>query len=234
MKSLRFFAVVFIVGFAAYTYVFSTTVRYRLTLEADVGGERKHGSSVVEVTYSKNNDPISRAEFTIDFRGEAVILDLGARGALFALLKGDTDSRSGPEYIVFRAFNLPGGAMPSPIMHGLSVISRLAGKVDLPLTSLPLLVRFRDLKDPMSVERVDPLDIAKSFGAGTKLVRATLEIVPTGIWPLNRIGLTGESTATEIEKRLTWLRGLGGGYLDGGFSSINAPLGLYGGDFKRR
>ena len=66
-------------------------------------------------------------------------------------------------------------------MQGLSEISRLTGKVDLPLTSLPLLVRFRDLNDPMSVERVDPLDIAKSFGAGTKLVSATLEIVPTGI-----------------------------------------------------
>src|SRR4051794_40755694 len=111
MRSLRFFAVVFIVGFAAYTYVFSTTVRYRLTLEADVDGERKSGSSVVEVIYSKNNDPISQAEFTIDVRGEAVILDLGPRGTLFALLMSDTDSRSGPEYIVFRAFNLPGGAM---------------------------------------------------------------------------------------------------------------------------
>lgn len=132
MKSLRFLVVVFIVGFAAYTYVFSTTVRYRLTLEAEVDGARKSGSSVVEVTYSKNNDPISRAEFTIDFRGEAAILDLGARGTLFALLKGDTDSRSGPEYIVLRAFNLPGGAMPSPIMHGLSETNRLNGKVDRP------------------------------------------------------------------------------------------------------
>lgn len=85
----------------------------------------------------------------------------------------------------------------------------------------------------MSLERVDPLDLAKSFGAGAKLVRAALEIVPAGIWPLNRIGLTGESSSAEIEKRLTWLHGLHGGYLDGGFSSINAPLGLHGGDFKR-
>lgn len=233
MRRLIVFAVILIFGFAGYTYVFSTTVRYRLTLEADVDGERKVGSSVVEVTYSKNNDPISQAEFTIDFHGEAVILDLGARGTLFALLKGGADRRSGPEYIALRAFNVPDGAVPSPIMNGLSVISHLSGKVDLPLTSLPLLVRFRDLNNPMSVERVDPLDLAKSFGAGAKLVRATFEIVPTGIWPLNRIGLTGDSSSAEIEKRLTWLHGLRGGYLDGGFSSINAPLGLHGGDFKR-
>jgi hypothetical protein len=150
------------------------------------------------------------------------------RWSLFALLKGDSDARSGPEYIVLRAFNFPGGALPSPVTSGLSKIKKLSGKVDLPLTSLPLLVRFRDPDNPMTVERVDPLDI----GAGAKLVRATLEIVPAGIWPLSWYGITGEPITTGIEQRLSWLPRLKGGYLDGGFTSGGAPLGLFGGNFK--
>src|SRR6476660_7258801 len=97
-----FFAIAF-AGVAVYFAVFSATVRYRLTLEAEVDGKLKTGSSVIEVTYNKNNDPISTAEFSIDIRGEAVVLDLGSRRTLFALLRGDTDSRSGPDYIVLRA-----------------------------------------------------------------------------------------------------------------------------------
>jgi hypothetical protein len=203
MKWLGIAVALVFLGFVGYVAMFSATVRYRLTLEADVDGEPKTGSGVIEVTYRKNNDPISSAAFSIDVRGEAVVLDLGSRGTLFALLKGDSDTRSGPDYIVLRAFNFPAGALPSPVTNGLSQVKRLSGKVDLPLTILPLLVRFRDLDDPKSVEKVDPLDIGKSFGAGAKLVGATLEIVPTGIWPFNFVGITGEPVT----------RGLSGGCL---------------------
>lgn len=129
-------------AYAVYSAAFSATVRYRLTLQAEVDGEPKSGSGVIEVTYSKNNDPISQAQFSIDVRGEAVILDLGPRGTLFALLKADTDSRSGPEFMVLRAFNFPGGALPSPVASGLQQVRHLSGKRELALTSLPLLVRF--------------------------------------------------------------------------------------------
>ena len=218
MKRLGIFLAIAFAGVAVYVAVFSTTVRYRLTLEAEVDGRVKTGSGVIEVTYSKNNDPISQAEFSIDVRGEAVVLDLGSRGTLFALLKGDTDGRSGPEYLVLRAFDLPGGALPRPIVSGLRQVQQLSGERELPLTTLPLLVRFRDLNDPLTVERVDPLDLEKSFGPSVKLTRATLEIVPAGIWPFSWLGITGEPLTTGIETRLPWwngpfpwLRPLGGG-----------------------
>src|ERR1700732_2293982 len=83
----------------------SVTVRYRLTLEAQVDGEPKIGSGVIEVTYSKIVQLWGRTDLGINVRGEAVVLDLGSRGTLFALLKADTDSRSIPESIVLRAFN---------------------------------------------------------------------------------------------------------------------------------
>jgi len=110
MKKIGLLVALVVAAYAIYADVFSTTVRYRLTLEAEIDGEPKFGSGVVQVTYSKNNDPISSAQFSIDVRGEAVALDLGSRGTLFALLRSDIDNRSGPEYIVFRAFNFPGGA----------------------------------------------------------------------------------------------------------------------------
>ncbi len=208
MKRLGILLAIAFAGLAVYVAAFSATVRYRLTLEAEVDGKLKTGSGVIEVNYSKNNDPISNAEFSIDIRGEAVVLDLGQRGTLFALLKGDTDSRSGPDYIVLRAFNFSGGALPRPVTKGLSDVRKLSGKVELPLTSLPLLVRFRDINDPKTLEKVDPLNLDKSFGPGVKLTRTTLEVVSSGIWPLSWFGITGEPITTGVERKLEWLNHL--------------------------
>jgi hypothetical protein len=205
MKRIALFIVIAVATYAGYNAIFTATLRYRLTLQAEVDGEPRSGSGVIEVTYSKNNDPISQAAFSIDVRGEAVALDLGPRGTLFALLKPDTDSRSGPEYIVLRAFDFPGGALPSPVVTGLQQVRHLSGKRELPLKSLPLLARFRDLSDPKTVEKVEPLELEKRFGAGVKLVRAEIEIVSAGLWPFNRIGVSGEPTTIGIERRLSWL-----------------------------
>jgi hypothetical protein len=235
MKWLGILAALIVGAVVVYRVAFpSTTIRYRLTLEAQVDGEAKTGSGVIEVTYSKQSELAGQHELVVDFRGEAVMLDLGSRGTLFALLKGDTDSRSGPEWIVLRAFNFPDGSLPRPVAEGVNQVQRLYGKRELPLTSLPLLVRFRDLNDPKSVERVDPLDFGKSFGAGAMLVRATLEIVPAGIWPLSWYGITGEPITTGIDERLAWLKRLKGGYLDGAFAGGGPALSniLFGGNFK--
>ena len=212
----------------------SVTLRYRLTLEAEVEGQPKTGTGVIEVTYSKQPQIATQRELSIRYRGEAIVLDLGSRGILFALLKAGADSRSGPEWIALRAFNLPGGSFPRPVEEGVKQVRRLSGKRELPFESLPLLVRFRDINDPMTVERV-PLNIAERFGAGAKLVRATLEIVPTGIWPFNAFGISGVPVTTGIQERLNWLRRLNGGYLDGAFAGGGPALSnvLHGGDFDR-
>ncbi|MEN9924232.1 MAG: hypothetical protein RL268_358 [Pseudomonadota bacterium] len=54
---------------------------------------------------------------------------------------------------------------------------------------LPMLVRFADLRDPKTVERVDPKDLAKSFGPGVQLTRIT-------------IAMTDEAVTVGIEERL--------------------------------
>jgi hypothetical protein len=183
------------------------TLRYRLTLEADVDGKSKSASGVIEVTYSKQPEIAGQHELSIGYRGEAVALDFGARGTLFALLKADTDSRSGPEWIVLRAFKFPGGSLSRSVEEGVKQGQRLSGKRELSLDSLPMLVRFRDINDPKTVERVDPHNIAERFGPCAKLVRATLEIVPSGFRRFNLIdfGGGGEPLTTGIEKWLVWL-----------------------------
>ena len=40
-------------------------------------------------------------------------------------------------------------------------------------------------------------------------MRATLEIVPVGIWPLNSLGITGEPITTNIDEKVRWLNHLG-------------------------
>ncbi len=85
----------------------------------------------------------------------------------------------------------------------------------------------------MTVEKVDPFHLEKSFGANVQLTRATLEIVPSGIWPFNWYGITGVPITTGIETRLSWLRLLNGRYLGGAQTSRGAPLELNSGDFKK-
>ena len=39
-----------------------------------------------------------------------------------------------------------------------------------------MMVRFGDIADPKTVERVDPCDLAKSFGPGVQFARATIAV----------------------------------------------------------
>jgi hypothetical protein len=79
MKWLAILLIAVIGAVVFYTIAYpSVTLRYRLTLEADVDGQTKSGSGVIEVTYAKRTSvgAVGR-DVGISFRGEAVDLDLG-------------------------------------------------------------------------------------------------------------------------------------------------------------
>ena len=98
----------------------STTIRYRLTLEVDTPEGVRTGSGVIEVKYVKLGQTLgASAEWKAEVRGEAVTVDLGERGTLFALLAEGADPRSSPAYLVFRAFRFPHGGMPRPVEDGI-------------------------------------------------------------------------------------------------------------------
>jgi hypothetical protein len=65
MKRIAPFVAIAVAAFAVYNAIVSATVRYRLTLQAEVNGEPRSGSGIIEVTYSKNNDPISQADLSM-------------------------------------------------------------------------------------------------------------------------------------------------------------------------
>lgn len=71
---------------------------------------------------------------------------------------------------------------------------RIGAKADISPNNLPMLVRFHDINDPKTVERVDPNNLAATFGEGVNLVSTTIEI-------------TDEPITTGIEKVLPSWKG---------------------------
>ncbi|MEZ5691980.1 MAG: hypothetical protein R3D71_10015 [Rickettsiales bacterium] len=174
----------------------SSTVRYKLTLNIDDNGKLVTGYSVVEV-YRQDTTRVfgsSLGGYGAHIKGEAVAVDLGDKGVLFALLKGDSVrnpdsySNSEPPYIIVHAFK-------SYFENNGSIIDNMNKlKQDKPKTRLsnkliPMLVRFRDINDSTTVERVNPNNLEKAFGKGVRLVSAKLEI-------------TNESVTRKIENVL--------------------------------
>ncbi len=132
------------------------------------------------------------------------MVDLGVRGLLFALLTKDlsrmgSDSPGGYEFAVFSALRVRAaeqsyGDADLAIALFIDALNRAKPKGEVPIANLGLLVRFRDPNDPTTVERVDPHNLAASFGVGVRLVHATVEI-------------TDDPLTTGIEKKLPWLVG---------------------------
>jgi hypothetical protein len=202
------------------------TLRYRLTLMVDNNGQMVTGSSVIEASWTGLGERFrflaelaNGQQWTTTMRGEAVVVDLGSHGVLFALLRGDESRRASslagtPEAFVTRAtgaFTRAGVTRES-----LERVIRNRPKVEVPFELLPLLVRFRDINDPKTVEPVDPNNLAASFGPGVKLVAATVEV-------------TDDPLTIGIDRTLPWLPELRAEHssLDGDVSmlrKIDAPL----------
>ena len=101
------------------------------------------------------------------FHGEAVVVELPDGRHLFALLDGATG------WVVNELYD-------QGVDGGVPELSRAFKSMDEPLRLspkyYPLLVTFGDLSDPASVMRVDPADLAATFGAGFALREITLEV----------------------------------------------------------
>lgn len=227
-------------GYGAWTVLYPTTrLHAKITIDVETPEGLKTGSSVQEVVFSLEPCPLCNSGSPVlrrSVRGEAVAVDLGERGVLFALLRG---------------LNSPDPIAPHVIMTALAklktneewataeVVRRLrhvSGRANVPTDLMFFLVRFRDINDPNTVEQVIPNGLAASFGEGVKLTKATIEIVSSGLWPFSAFGLSGTPTTTGIEKRLVWLSALRarGGTLDGSRVSKSNELSnsLGGGAFK--
>jgi hypothetical protein len=181
------------------------TLRCRRVITVYTPEGPRSGSNVVELkTYFLGG--VTRAlghAVRGEGRGEATVVDLGPRGLLFAtvaseeaLLSGRVGFYAGCEAPFPRA-KFPGkfvqgGSSDDEYRDYLDELNRQKPKGDLPFNGLPMLARFGDPSDPTSVERVDPSDLAASFGAGVKFDRMSIEI-------------TDDPVTTGIEAVLPWL-----------------------------
>ncbi len=191
------------------------TYRYRMTVEVETPEGLKTGSSVIEVrTTNSPAFPGPEAGGTrTRVKGEAVIVDLGEAGLLFALLRGqsgDVDAAGfyAADTLLGIRMNTGSAEDRREKIRRLMAVER---KGEIRPNRYPMLVRFRDIDDPTTVERVDPDNLAASFGEGYRLRRIT-------------VAITDDRVSEGIEERLDWLGTTVTGYLDGAFSGGGPEL----------
>lgn len=177
--------------------------RYRLTVEVDTPKGLHCGSSVIEVKAGEVGTTLGGAG--VQVRGEAVAVDLPNGNTLFALLRGDYDpfDFAGQAMFLVTPFKRDQKQRGfGPLLKAVranrkvNVVPRMRpgyiADVDPPFSAYPMLVRFRDIARPATVEWVNPENLAGSFGDGVKLRRITVQ-------------LTEDAVTKGIEKRLVWL-----------------------------
>ena len=175
--------------------------RYRLTVEVETPEGLRTGSSVIEVQQSLGRSAMNPAGQRISrrVRGEAVAVDLPSGQTFFALLRSENDIDWSARVMQLLAPKRTGEPWEEQFDNMLALEGERTVPRMWPATghlgrrsAYPMLVTFGDLDDPTSVERVDPDDLAASFGEGVSLKRITVQ-------------MTDDSVATGIEGRLGWL-----------------------------
>jgi hypothetical protein len=138
-------------------------------------------------------------------RGEAVVVDLGNRGLLFALLRGIDDDVDYSHHVALNVF---------PAREQ----THIGAKVTLTPDQYPMFVRFKDLNNPRTVEEAIETEPTGSsypqhtrikgdhfelmFGKGVRLVQVTIET-------------TNDPTKEEVRSVLPWLADISGKTLSG-------------------
>ena len=168
-----------------------STYRFRLTVEVDTPEGTRSGSSVYEVM-ARNMPGMDPSGMVREWkvRGEAVAIDLPGGEVLFALLKtvnptGHDDLAYSSMAALDPAFNYDYVESARRIANGAGIRS----STELSPRDYPMLVTFRDIADPKTVERVDPTNFPATFGSGVRLKRITVEV-------------TDDAVTSGIEKRL--------------------------------
>lgn len=202
----------------------SFTLRYRLSIDVETPEGVRSGSGVVEIWHRNQPQFLGQNPVVTRVRGEAVVVDLGQRGTLFALLTGrmpdGSPGQPTPLKMVLETL-LPGQLNPWQLKTRYESFQGKPKGVE--HGHIPFLVHFRDLGDPLTIETVDPENLAQRYGSGVSLMEVSLQLVPVGWWPLNRVGISGDPVTTGIEAKLPWLDRYYNQRLDGNrFGTIDA------------
>jgi hypothetical protein len=178
---------------------------YRLTVNVLAGGRTISGASVRSLSFHTAWErPANFDADRVTTRGEAVVVDLGVRGVLFATLAAKAFSAElnrwyysagiwTPEAAFARAF---GGDKAS-------WAARVGQPVVLQSSEFPVLAMFGSLDDPTSVGEIDPANMAASLGPGVALQSMVVEVVK------------GSVSRGNVARRIPWVTKLAPGTLNG-------------------
>jgi hypothetical protein len=153
-------------GYPTYTY------RYRLTVEAMVGGSIHSGSGVIEIELRTQPRTSDIPPVAPRVHGDAVFVDLGGGRNVVALLAGGAEAKDWDQPI-----NLVPSLFP-PIdarRDELARFTALRGRSDVPERLLPTLATF-DLGDPANARVVRPGEFEAVFGPGVRFQRVWIEM----------------------------------------------------------
>ena len=186
--------------------------RYRLKVEIDTPSGLRTGSSVIEVETAISSGLPTPGVVQTRYRGEAVEIDLGEAGTVFALLvsKQRADWAGSLMYLLAPAVAYSGedqferrfGKMLNMQREVTLPQNYSASKYQRASTGVPMFVTFEDLSDPNSVREVNPEDLSATFGDGYSLRRITVQ-------------MTDAPVTVGIVDRLGWLPELYPGMLNG-------------------
>ncbi len=167
--------------------------RQKVTVTVETPEGERVGESVLAGSLRHSDGPLVVPEArgaSSSLRGEAVVVEVGPGRYLFALLNGMPT----PFPVFF-----PGEA---PVEMA-DRLEDLRESREVPPELYPLLVTFDDMANPKTVRRVDPSDLAASFGPGVALTSVTLEITDEAV------------TEGRVEEVLGWLKQIWPNHLDG-------------------
>ena len=191
------------------------TGRFKLAVTVDANGKTYSGATVYHVTYVWDPKILpDQQAVQIRVTGEALFLDLGGGRNLVVTLTASGSGRPFKRVNISQTYQFEdlwksSGARSAVALPHIAfqlhmaskqtgsdlAAARKKGKIELPIDRLPTTVTFTNLADPTSVKRVDPTNLAATFGPGYRITRATIEV-------------TDEPLTTGIEKKLPWLKTL--------------------------
>ena len=187
----------------------SGTWRYKMTVVVETPEGLKSGSAVREMSNSRSKIELDLPQAThpAKITGEAVVVDLGERGILFALLNG---YRYGPDHAKTILFDVFPSGQGGNSAEGIKYYSNLRdAKAVLEAPDYPVLVMFRNINDPKSVEPVMRIRggsgyvrreeykikedcFEELFGKGVRLKEITIE-------------MTDEPVTWVVKNKLSWI-----------------------------
>lgn len=186
VRIVLFCAIIALLGFCTFRGLIggsTTSWNQRLTVIVDTPTGEVRGSSVVKISNTETMGPLVLPEargVSSEVRGEAVALEVLPGRWLFALLSGGDVSKGDAGQLVYYTFRLGEGRSYLERDYWSNMQDLRAQPRDtpapIPPEAYPLLVTFDDITKPETVRKVDPSNLAATFGPGVALRGMTLEV----------------------------------------------------------